>query len=61
MTINPDTGADTLPGYCPECGQTANIWNDTRGVWECRYCNWKGRFPSQSPVFDFGAKDYANR
>lgn len=38
---------DTRPGYCPECSQVANIWNDMKRTWECCYCNWEGRQPLQ--------------
>ena len=37
--------ANTRPGYCPDCGQPANIWNDTHGYWECSFCQWHGRHP----------------
>lgn len=37
---------DTKPGYCPECYNKADIWDDRRRVWECNLCNWSGRLPS---------------
>jgi ribosomal protein L37AE/L43A len=35
----------TKPGYCPECHNKADIWDDKRGAWECVLCNWTGRVP----------------
>lgn len=40
---------NTLPGFCPECGKEADIWEAVAGVWECRLCDWKGRNPVLKP------------
>ena len=36
---------DTKAGYCPECSNKADIWDDRRRVWECTMCNWSGKMP----------------
>lgn len=40
---------NTLPGFCPVCAEPANIWNATRNVWMCSFCNWQGRSPDKEP------------
>lgn len=42
-------GINTTPGYCPECGQKANIWEAVSQTWECSLCDWKGRTPNPQP------------
>jgi len=42
---------NTAPGYCPECGKPADIWNATRNSWECTYCNWTGSRPDKETRF----------
>jgi ribosomal protein L37AE/L43A len=37
---------NTAPGYCPECGLPANIWEAVSQTWECSLCSWKGRAPN---------------
>ena len=40
---------NTRPGYCPVCARRADIWDSTRGHWECVYCNWHGVRPDATP------------
>ena len=40
---------NTRSGYCPICSQLAIIWNVTKNVWECSYCNWDGAMPDKEP------------
>ena len=40
---------NTAPGYCPECGQKANIWEAVSQQWCCSLCDWKGRNPNPQP------------
>lgn len=37
---------NTQPGWCPDCGQPADIWAAVTQHWECRLCDWKGRSPN---------------
>lgn len=41
---------NTAPGYCPDCGQKANIWEAISQQWCCSLCDWKGRNPNPNPT-----------
>lgn len=40
---------NTQPGWCPECGQRADIWEAVSQTWCCSLCDWRGRQPNLMP------------
>lgn len=40
---------NTQPGWCPECGQRADIWEAVSQTWCCSLCDWRGRQPNLTP------------
>ena len=40
---------NTQPGWCPTCGQKADIWEAVSQNWCCSLCDWQGRQPEPKP------------
>lgn len=40
---------NTQPGWCPTCGQRADIWEAVSQNWCCSLCDWRGRQPEPKP------------